>query len=221
MITKEELSKAIDIVINGVRTPPTVMNFLPGLPITRRRFADLLQHCVELQKDIYLISDSDPSIFDLHARFLALEAEYKRLRAKLMLLPSFTIIYFGFIALFALLNFIDVTGFIKSVLKVEAPERLLTLGVAGAFLYLATSMLSRIAGASDPMSKVIDFTIRLTLAIVVPIVLVALFFTPDGKLSEMRVSPELMAFACGYSAKLVVEIFNKIVEKVSKMIEAI
>ena len=48
-----------------------------------------------------------------------------------------------------------------------------------------------------------------------------LFFTEKGEIAKVRMSPELLSFACGYSAKLVMDIFNKLVEKGSKMIEAL
>jgi hypothetical protein len=43
--------------------------------------------------------------------------------------------------------------------------------------------------------------------------LVILFFIKEGQLGERNISPELLSFACGYSAKLVVDFFNKIIEK--------
>jgi hypothetical protein len=114
--------------------------------------------------------------------------------------------------------------FIKSTLGVEAPVKLITLGMAGAFVYLATSLMARFSNnesANRPFDHIIRFTIQLLLAIIVPVVLVALFFTQQGEISNVKISPELLSFACGYSAKLVIDFFNKIVEKASKIIDAI
>jgi len=50
---------------------------------------------------------------------------------------------------------------------------------------------------------------------------VVLFFTKEGTIADVKISPELLSFGCGYSAKLVVDLFNNIVEKGSKMVQAI
>ena len=54
---------------------------------------------------------------------------------------------------------------------------------------------------------------RLAIAAVVPIVLVVHFFDNAGQLKKLQVGPELLSFTCGYSAKLVIDIFSKLVEK--------
>ena len=152
-----------------------------------------------------------------------LEIWVRRRVAKNNLLPSVFIVYFGFILLFFIIRWVDFGGFVNKVLGVNAPEKLVTLGIAGAFVYLATSLLANIQSQSGDtqLKHILDIAIRLSLAIVVPIILVVLFFNPDGTIGELTITPELMSFACGYSAKLVVDIFNKIVEKASDMIKAI
>ena len=222
MHTKEELKTNLLKIIEGTRNPPAILNFVP-LPYTKGRFNDLVNECIDLHREIDESSeDSDTWVHT--QKLFTIEAEYKRLRAKLMMMPSVFLVYFGFVAIFFIIKYVNFTGFIKDVLRVDAPERLITFGVAGAFLYLATSMLSSISSSQDgqdAVERISDFTIRILLAIVVPILLVSLFFTSDGQLADVTISPELIAFACGYSAKLVVEILNKIVEKASRMLEAI
>jgi len=121
-------------------------------------------------------------------------------------------------------KFLDISSFVKYVLHVNAPERLITFGIAGAFVYLATSILNTINNSeskNDASMIASDYAIRFILAVVVPIVLVALFFSDDGKIQELKLTPDLLAFCCGYSAKLVITIFNKLVEKANKMVETI
>lgn len=221
MLTKPQISEALLAIIEGVRNPPSILNFIP-LNYTRGRLNTVVEKCVELHRDVQRDSDSEDT-WEYSQRLLALESEYKRLRAKLMLMPTVLLIYIGFFGVFYLLRFVNITEFVKDVFQVDAADRLISFGVAGAFLYLATTVLSNISKSEgvDAISKVADFTIRILLAITVPIILVSLFFTPDGELAEVTLSPELLAFSCGYSAKLVVEILNKLVEKGTKMLEAI
>lgn len=221
MLNNEQIQDGLLNIIKGIRNPPAILNFVP-LPYTRGRFDDLVLKCIDLHKD--LIAGGEEDNWSNTQRFFLIESEYKKLRTKLMLMPSILIVYLGFLIIVVFIKLVNFTGFIKEVLKVDAPERLITFGVSGAFLYLATSVLSNISKSkegNDAISKVADFSIRILLAILVPILLVSLFFTSDGKLSEVKISPELLAFSCGYSAKLVVETLNKVVEKISKMLEVI
>lgn len=223
MLAPEKIREDLLRIIEGIRNPPAVMNYMPGLPYTRRRFDELVTKCVDLHQELAVLAPSDDT-WAQSQKLFTIEAEYKRLRAKLLLMPAVILIYLGFFGIFWLVTYVDIAGFVKSVLKVDAPERLITFGIAGAFLYLATSVLAELNReglTKDSVTWVADFTVRVLLAVVVPIVLVALFFTSDGKVSEVKLSPELLAFACGYSAKLVVDLFNKVVEKCSKMIDVL
>ncbi|WP_291585549.1 hypothetical protein [Comamonas sp. UBA7528] len=223
MLTPDKIREELLRIIAGIRNPPFAMTILPLLPYTQERFNALIDRCIELHRQLTEVKSEDDT--SEHSQVLfAIEAEYRRLRARLLLFPSVLITYFCFFCVFLVIRYVDIAAFVKSVLKVDAPERLITFGLAGAFLYLATSVLAalnREEGTKDAASKTADFTIRILLAMVVPVVLVALFFSPDGEINAAKLSPELLAFACGYSAKLVVDLFNKIVEKCSKMIEAL
>lgn len=222
MITKDELDRAIADVVAGVRSRSLLP--LPMLLHTQDRFDALLDQCVDLQKELLSITESDPAILDIEKKVYALETAYRRLRARLQFLPSVLLLYSGGFLAFWLVRFVDIPKFITATLGVEAPEKLISFGIAGAFLYLATSLLSKIESASAGRSQfagVANFTLRLLLAVVVPIVLVGLFFAKDGTVRQVKVSPEILSFACGYSAKLVMDLLNKIVEKARKMVEAI
>lgn len=224
MITKEEIDKGITHIIDSVRHSPVPIVYLPFFPKARKRVEDLLNNCVDLQKELVTLGNDINGLLELQKKFFELESDYRRQRGIHMLAPTVILVYSGFIIIFFAIRLIDFSKLIKHTLGVDAPEKLITLGIAGAFLYLATHLLSKtesISGTDSQLAGVANFAIRLSLAIIVPIILVVLFFTKDGKIADFKVSPELLSFACGYSAKLVVDLFNKIVEKASKMIQTI
>jgi len=223
MERKEELINEIEKIIKGVRNPPALMHFMPNMPYSRRRFGEIIDKCIDLQKEL-ASKDESLELFDLQKKFYSIEAEYKNLRGYLMLMPSVMVLYIGIFLIYAAIRWIEIPKFIKETLGVEAPEKLITFGIAGAFVYLATFLLTKLETITEGDTQFVaiaNFTIRLSLAIVVPIILVALFFTNEGEFGEVKISPELLSFACGYSAKLVVDFFNKIIEKCTKMIETI
>jgi hypothetical protein len=224
MITKEDIDKGITHIIENVRHSPIPMVYLPFFPKARKRVEALLNNCVDLQKELVTLGNDINGLIELQKKFFELESDYRRQRAFHMFVPTVILVYSGFIIIFFAIRLIDFPKLIKYTLGVDAPEKLITLGIAGAFLYLATHLLSMtesVSGTDSQLAGVANFAIRLSLAIIVPIILVVLFFTKDGKVADFHVSPELLSFACGYSAKLVVDLFNKMVEKASKMIQTI
>lgn len=54
-----------------------------------------------------------------------------------------------------------------------------------------------------------------------PVPLYGRMSKPDGTIGEFTLSPEILSFGCGYSARLVVNIFNKLVEKGSKSSDSV
>jgi hypothetical protein len=225
MDTKTELIAEIDKLIDLLRTRSTsVLTLVFLAPKFAEIVSEFSSKCIDLQKKVYATEDGSPNLLELKKEFLDLEIWVKRRVAKNNLMPTVLVLYVGIFLVITVLRFVDISGFITKTLGVAAPERLITLGIAGAFVYLATSLLTKVTPRETKdkqLSNVIDFTIRLALAIVVPIILVILFFRPDGTIGDVAITPELLSFSCGYSAKLVVDVFNKFVEKASKMIEAI
>lgn len=223
MITKDALMEKTDALIDQLRGEQIsfiVLLFSPGGPSKIDSYAERL---IEFQKEVRSAPDDDASILDLHKQFIVLERTTKRRAVILGALPSIVTLYVAIAAVGILVTSVDIPKFIENTLGVKAPGKLITLGIAGAFVYLATTGLSRTETISDKLgfSSVLHHTIRFALAIVVPIILVVLFFNETGTLKDVTVSPELLSFGCGYSAKLVVELFNKIVEKGSKMVAAL
>lgn len=223
MITKSELVEKANALIDQLRSEQisfVVLLFSPSGPSKIDSYAEKI---IDFQKEVKSSPDDDDSIFDLHKKFIILERATKRRAVILGAFPSIVVLYVAIAVAWLILNSVDIPNFIENTLGVKAPGKLITLGIAGAFVYLATTGLSRTEGHSVNLgfSSVLHHTIRFALAVVVPIILVVLFFNETGTLKEITVSPELLSFGCGYSAKLVVELFNKIVEKGSKMISVL
>jgi hypothetical protein len=119
---------------------------------------------------------------------------------------------------------------ISGIFGIDLPPKLIAYSILGAFVYLSTLFLAPREKEPEqgnlilhmPASPAANFPARLFLALAVPVVLVGMFLDGDGNLkTELEATPELLSFGCGYSAKLVVDVFNKLVEKASKMIEAL
>lgn len=223
MITKDSLMEKTDALIDQLRGEQIsfiVLLFSPGGPSKIDSYAEKL---IDFQKEIRTSENDDETVLELHKKFIVLERTTKRRAVILGALPSVVTLYVAIAAVLLIVTSVDIPKFIESTLGVKAPGKLITLGIAGAFVYLATTGLSRTEAHSDKpsFSSVLHHTIRFSLAIVVPIILVVLFFNESGNLKEVTVSPELLSFGCGYSAKLVVELFNKIVEKGSKVVSAL
>lgn len=224
LLTKDDLYRRLEAVIDLVRGRGGLSSFFSFLPTTAQRFDDLAMECIDLQQEILEAPDSPANLLAAKKKVIAFEIRHQRLAARLGLMPSVTLLYFGLFGVWWGLRLVDWSTFVHKTLGVEAPERLISLGIAGAFLYLATFLLKDIEqkGSTDKQfARVVDLTLRVSLAVIVPIVLVVLFFNPDGTLHKLTITPELASFACGYSAKLVMDGLSKLVEKGSKMIEAI
>lgn len=182
----------------------------------QEKYESFIKELCSLEKQLSL-NPNNESIYDIKEKILILELESKQFKKNTIMLPYIITIYFGTIATYFLISFFDIPSFIQKTLGVSAPEKLISFGISGALIFLATSILLK----SNKNNGVIEFSIRILLAILVPIILVALLFSNNGELLEFKVTPELISFICGYSAKLVVELLNKLVEKVSTMIQSI
>ncbi|WP_420266187.1 hypothetical protein [Candidatus Magnetominusculus dajiuhuensis] len=225
---KAGLSSEIDRLINLIRTRSTSVFTLFFLrPEAEQKTKALYSACITLKKKVIAADDATQSLMDLEMEFLELEIMGKRRAATNNLVPKGVGLFVGIIILFLVLKYRydDVTAFITITLGIKDLGheliRAIVFGIAGAFVYLFMSLLSRppVTDAKDQLAKIIDFMIRLPLAIIAPIILVVLLFNPDGTIIEkIKPTPELLSFLCGYSAKLIMDVLNKLVEKVTKMI---
>ena len=218
MVSKDEVDKRITQVMDGLRGHSKLM-FPNILPNTKKRFNALFDEAIDLLKDLASINESSPELLECEKNVYALEYKYHRLHNKLVVGPRLFLFYFGIILFFLLMSKVGIS-FLKEILQVKQPTKLISLGIAGAFLYLTIQLPTELRPLSEPKSKFASFVVRLLVAIVMPVVIVILFFTEEGQ-AKIKLTPELLSFACGYSAKLVIDILNKIVEKASDIIKAI
>ena len=222
MVTKEALKDELDQMLTGIRERPPGLALVFSLPVVRRRLQEVAAECINLQIELVDASDDPTGLLQLQKKVIQLEHDYSRAKTFVVVMPAVLLLYVAVPLTWFGITSLDIGGFIKTTLGVEAPEKLITLGIAGAFLYLATSLLHRTAEISDKqVAGIVNFSVRLLMAVVVPIVIVTIFFTAEGKAKDLTLSPELLSFACGYSAKLVIDLFNKIVEKATNMIQAL
>lgn len=216
MLTPERIQVDLLQLIERIRNPPAIMKSRLFLPNTQKRFNELADKCIELHHELAGLTGEDT--WTQSKKLFAIEAEYKRLRARLVFFPAVCSTYFLFVAAFFLIRYVDISGFIKTILKVDIPERLIIFGASGVFLYFATSVLTGLNSedmAKDSVARAARFMIRVLLAVFIPTVLVELFFASEGNI----LSVEFLAFVCGYSAKLVFDLLSKILEKCSKMLK--
>jgi len=212
---QEEIQKQIDEIYD-ILTKNTGW-ILQGK--RKERFDKYIERLSELEQQLNNPSATN-NIYSIKKEVYILEAEAKKFRDYNLLLPSFLGIYAGLTATLFIITSFDIPKFLTTTLGVSAPEKLISFGIAGALLYLATNILMKIS-SSKQSRTILDITIRILLAIMVPIILVSLLFSDKGELIELKITPELISFVCGYSANLVVETMNKMVEKASSMVKAI
>lgn len=219
MLDKASLENELQSLIDRLRSEKSTL--LALLPFKTTSQADYAIRCLDLKQRLNTAGDNE--LLALQKEFLALEQAAHRHGVLLNTLPSVALLYIVATLLFFGLTSADLAGFVNHVLGVRPPEKLIALGIFGAFIYLATNTLSNIRAQSSPTAfhRAMEFSIRVGLAVIVPVILVVLFFNEDGTTRQESIAPEILSFACGYSVKLVVELFNKIVEKGSKLISAL
>jgi len=219
---KDALIERLDKLMTELTEKEKGLNILIwSLPNTSRKIDELISNSIDLQNQILQFDGDIYEFNNLRKRVIEHERLSYKLITRLGFLPKVLLTYVGFLVIVYIALKVNIASFIVQNLGVKAPEKLISLGIAGACLYLATEFLSYQEKLLDQKIKIATFLVRLSLAIVVPIVLVILFFNESGEIKKLSLSPEILSFSCGYSAKLVIGIFNKIVEKGTKMIEAI
>ena len=220
MKNTEEILNSLNSLISRMRKQNEESTFSVYLAKQLRRKLNVyIKEAVDLEKD-FIQADEKTDILELKKKFYELENSFFELRIRMVILPGVFFSYLGICSVVILIKLLELPTLIKDTFEVDAPVKLITFGLAGALLYLATRYLS-IEEELKNSKYAIPFFIRIAMAIIVPILLVALFFDENGELSKLEITPELISFACGYSSKLVVDIFDKLVEKGSKIIESI
>lgn len=214
---KDELQKNIDDIYLMLKNNA---GWLVLQGERKKKYESLIADLSTLEQGLNEPTVTNQDLYIIKRDIHILESNVVKFREYSVILPYIAVIYFGCAAIFLLITIFDVPKFISDTIGVNAPEKLISFGIAGALLYLATNIISR-SKDNSKLNKITDFSVRILLAILVPIVLVALLFSDNGELVEFKITPEIISFACGYSANLVVEIMNKFVEKISQMIKSI
>ncbi|MFC1835533.1 hypothetical protein ACFL2Q_12475 [Thermodesulfobacteriota bacterium] len=224
---KEELGGSLSLLADRMRANQTGWLAHFGYSYAEGRFAGALDECVTLQKELAKLPDDPEAILDFQARVDKVEAHYNRSRFRLVQVPSFVIILAATVAVVAIFAYSGLFDYIQDKLEIRRLIRYVLLAVTGAALYLLTSAMSRMsrgsAGEADSVS-VGPIFVRIAIAIIVPTIIVVVTFKKDGqalKFQEIAKSPDLWSFLCGYSCNIVIQGLNKVVEKVSKMIDSV
>jgi len=223
---REELSQSLGQLLGRMRSNQTGWLARFGYSYAERRFGDILDKCVKLQKELPEVVDDTEAMLDFRTRVYDLEATYNRLRFRLVLIPSFLVISAAIVGMGAVVIHSGLSDYIQDKLEIRRVMRYIFLAIAGAALYMLTSVMSRQSSSERDGHTVSSgvILVRILIAIVVPTIIVMLTFEKGGgalKLGQLWKSPGVWAFLCGYSSKIVIMALNKVVEKVSKMIESL
>lgn len=224
-ITKEQLLEESTELLEELRSEqrnPAVLLFSPA---TSGRMDSYIHGCIDFQMQVLEASETDQSkLLELYRDLIILERTTRRRVLFLNIIPAVLLLYVVFVIAFVVLTSFDIETFLKNNFSVETPIKYISLGVSGAILYLITSYIGAREPTSqggDKFSSLLDVTLRFVLAIFVPVILVILIFNPDGTYKEIFISPEFLSFVCGYSAKLVIDLLSKLVEKAQNMVKAL
>jgi hypothetical protein len=76
MLTKEKIKESLLDIIEGVRNPPAILNFIT-LPYTRDRINDVVNQCIALHHEVDGIAD-DNDTWSATQKLFLVEAEYKK-----------------------------------------------------------------------------------------------------------------------------------------------
>ncbi|MGE5504940.1 MAG: hypothetical protein ACM31L_11000 [Actinomycetota bacterium] len=181
------------------------------------RSVALLPECIALQERLKSPNLDDQQFFKLKGEVLVFTRTYRRVRFLVVSLPAMV----GSVAIALIIAWI---GFSFDWFRTIG-ERFTNGGlmificVLGVMLSVTTQYLKN---DNSSVGRLHSLLARLVLAILVPVALV-LLFTNQGQLkTEFSASdPDLIAFFCGYSAQLLMDGLNKMVEKAATIIKTI
>ncbi|WFD09180.1 hypothetical protein [Tepidibacter hydrothermalis] len=176
------------------------------------KIEDLINKCIDLQEKLSDIEDDDiKQISQIRIQVMKIRVESKKLKT------PYKMLIFSFIPYLLILILLCSTMvyFSETIVSfINESKNLIFFGIIGAISYFLSYLEKKSSGI------VFNLLIRFLFAIIIPIILIQLIFE-SGKVREANITPELISFTCGYSSKLVIDILNKLVEKGSKIIDAI
>lgn len=224
---RDQLRQSLSALSDRMRRNQTgwLANF--GFLHLDERFRNLRDACQELQIALLALPDDTKSLLRFRSRIDDVEASYNRLRFRLVLVPSFIVIAAVLVAIGLAVFHSGLIDYVQDKMEIRRVMRFVLMAVVGAFLWGLTSLMSHRDSDSTKASKGVTFGsvfIRVLIAIVVPTILVMITFKKDGtplKFGQIWKSPEAWSFLAGYSCQIIILGLNKLVEKVTKMIESV
>lgn len=224
---KEVLSQSVGKLADRMRRTQTGWLAHFGFFHVDERFRELRNACKELQIELLTLSDDPQDLLNFQSKIDDLEATHNRLRFRLIEAPSAIVIAAVSVAIGLAVYHSGLIEYLQDKLELKRVMRYVLMAVAGALLWGLTSIMSRGESAKSADSGHVSFSsilVRVLIAIVVPTIIVMLTFKKDGtplKLGQMWKSPEIWSFLAGYSCQIIILVLNKLVDKVTKMIESL
>ncbi|WP_448187454.1 hypothetical protein [Azospirillum sp. sgz301742] len=213
---KAEVERILTGVTNDLQTRDTTFD----MPIVdERRSLALYTEAVRMQVKLHATTDY-VAVQELRIAAVGLESRYKVFSG-----ARITKLMCALLALLLLASTVvwhtQIIDTIKWWFGDNKPLKFITIGLSGFMLY----WIGRASRYSETLTGksgvVLDMIVGVIAAVVVPPVIVILFFDTDGTLREFKPSPELLSFLCGYSLKVILDFLAKVIEKVNAAVRAL
>jgi len=224
---KEQLGQSLGNLAHRMRQNQTGWLAHFGFSYLDKRFGELRNACQELQIEFLALSDDALALVQFRGKIDSLEASYNRQRFRLVQVPSFIAVAAASVVIVSAVLHSGLFDHLQDKLEIRRVMRFVLMAVAGALLWGLTSAMSRRESATPGgLQEATFFSVleRILIAIIVSTIIVMLTFKKDGvplKLGQIWKSPEMWSFLAGYSCRIIILALNKVVEKVSKMIESL
>jgi hypothetical protein len=181
-------------------------------------YAGMLAECIGLQQRLRAPALSDDAFFTLKAECLAFIRRYRLRSFLIVTVPAVLAMALALLAVLACGWYFDWPGMLAALFNKGGV--MILIGFLGVLMSVSTTILRRTDDSAAGQLR--SIATRLVLAMIVPVTLVLLFVEGGRIKTEVRADdPAIVAFVCGYSAQLLMDVLNKVVAKVAKVIEAI
>lgn len=140
---KTALIEQLDKLISELTEKEKGLNlFILNNNATSLKIDGLINNTIDLQNEILQFQGSIHEFNTFKKRVIEYERLSYKLRARLGFVPKILLGYIAIIVIVWVVIKVNIASFIVQNLGVKAPEKLISLGIAGALLYLATEFLS-------------------------------------------------------------------------------
>lgn len=213
---KIEVERILTGITSGIQARDTTFD----MPLfDERRALTLYSEAVRMQVKLHAATGY-AAVQELKILAVGLESRYKSFSNARVTKLIFILLVFGFFASTVIWH-TEIIDAIKWWFGDNKPLKYVTIGLSGFMLYWigrASRFSESLTGKSG---VVLDMLVGVIAAVVVPPVIVILFFEPDGSMRDFKPSPELLSFLCGYSLKVIMDLLAKVIEKVNAAIRAL